>query len=71
MVLDESLQDRTVGKGEGRGGGGRQRQHPLATHHFLEQKNVFHVKSENIRFLDVNNMRDFSLFIEQDISDKK
>ena len=68
MVLDKSLQDRTVGKGEG---GGRPRQHPLPTHHFLEQKNVFHVKSENIRFLDVNNMRDFSLFIEQDISDKK
>ena len=41
-------------------------------HHFLEQKNFFYVKSEseNIKFLHVNNMRDFSLFIEQDISNK-
>ena len=35
-------------------------------------KNVFsHVKSENLKFLHVNNIRDFSLFIEQNISDKK
>ena len=31
----------------------------------------FHVKLENIKFLDVNNIWDFRLFIEQDISDKK
>ena len=35
------------------------------------KKNFFHVKLENIHFLHVNNMRDFSLFIEQEISDKK
>ena len=35
-------------------------------------KNCFsHVKLENLKFLHVNNMLDFSLFIEQDISDKK
>ena len=44
------------------------RQHP---HHFLEQKNFFHVISENITFLHVKNIWDLSLFIEQDISDKK
>ena len=31
----------------------------------------FHVKLKNIKFLQVSNMWDFSLFIEQDISDKK
>ena len=30
-----------------------------------------HVKSKNLKFLPVNNIRDFSLFIEQGISDKK
>ena len=29
------------------------------------------VKSKNIKFVHVSNMRDFSLFIEQDIRDKK
>ena len=28
------------------------------------------IKSENIKFLHVNNKWDFSLFIEQDVSDK-
>ena len=37
--------------------------------HFLELNVFSHVKSE--KFLHVNNMWDFSLFIEQDISDKK
>ena len=31
----------------------------------------FQVESENIKPLHVNNMGDFSLFVEQDISDKK
>ena len=38
---------------------------------FPAAKFFFHVKSENIKFLDVKNIRDLSLFIEQDISDKK
>ena len=38
---------------------------------FLEQNFFSHVKSENIAFLHVNNVSDFSLFVEQDISDKK
>ena len=38
--------------------------------HFLKQKKIFHVISENIEFLHVNNMRNFSLFIEQEISNK-
>ena len=41
------------------------------THHFLEQKKFLHLNSENIKFLHANNMWDFSLFIEQDRSDKK
>ena len=41
------------------------------THHFLERKFFFHVKSENMKFLHVNNMWDFSLFIEKGIGDKK
>ena len=45
---------------------------PLTTiHHFLKQKIFFHVKSENIIFLHVNNVWDFSLFIEQNIDDKR
>ena len=40
-------------------------------YHFLEQNLFFHVKLENATFLHVNNMGDFSLFIEQGISDKK
>ena len=38
---------------------------------FLEQNFFSHVKSENIAFSHVNNVSDFSLFVEQDISDKK
>ena len=34
-------------------------------------KIFFHVNLENIKFLHVNKMWDFSLFIEQNISDKK
>ena len=49
-------------------GGQEGRQSP---HHFLVQKSFSHVKSENLKFLHVNKMWDFSLFIEQDISDKK
>ena len=62
--------ERGGGGAEGRGARGRERQHH---HHFLEQNVFFHVKSEskNIKFLHVNNMQDFSLFIEQDISNKK
>ena len=41
----------------------------LPAPHFLELNVFSHVKSE--MFLHVNNMWDFSLFIEQDISDKK
>ena len=51
---------RAVGKGApGRGG-----------HHFLEEF-FFHVKSETVKFLQGKKIRDLSLFIEQDISDKK
>ena len=42
---------------------------PPLPHHFLELNFLSHVKSE--KFLHVNNMWDFSLFIKQDISDKK
>ena len=35
------------------------------------KKIFFQLKSENINFLNVNNIWDFSLFIEHDISDKK
>ena len=34
-------------------------------------KAFFYVKSENIKFLHMKNMWGFSLFIEEDISDKK
>ena len=40
------------------------------THHSLEE-NFFHVKLENIKSLHVIKIRDFGLFIEQDINDKK
>ena len=40
------------------------------TQHFLERKKIFLLKLENIKFLHVTNMWDFSSFIEQDISDK-
>ena len=30
----------------------------------------FHLKLENIKFIHVSNMRDLTLFIEQDVSDK-
>ena len=33
-------------------------------------KSFFHIKQESIRFLHVNNKWDFSLFIEEDVSDK-
>ena len=46
----------------GRGGGGGA--FPGAIH-------FSRVKLGNIKFLHVNNMRDHSLFIEQDLSDKK
>ena len=35
------------------------------------KKFFFHMKLENIKFLYVNNKWDFSLFIEQDMIDKK
>ena len=38
---------------------------------FLGTIFFFHVKSENAKLLHVNNMWDFSLCIEQEISDKK
>ena len=58
---------RAVEKG---GPGGRQSPpSPPPPPHFLELNFFSHVKSE--KFLHVNNMWDFSLFIEQDISDKK
>ena len=37
----------------------------------LEQTLFFHVILENIKFLHVKNIWGMSLFIEQDISDKK
>ena len=37
----------------------------------FEQNIFFLVKSENIHFLYVNKMWDFTLFIEQDICDEK
>ena len=49
-----------------RGSGGGQ-----PPYHFLLQNIFFHLKSENINVLNVKNMWDFSLFIEQDVSDKK
>ena len=44
---------------------------PAFSHLFLQQHFCFYVKSENTKFLLVKNMWDFSLFIEQGISDKK
>ena len=35
------------------------------------RKFFFHVKSETVKFLQVKNIWDSSLFIEQDISDEK
>ena len=40
-------------------------------HHFPEEKKIILLNMENIKDLHVNNMWDFSLFDEQDISDKK
>ena len=40
-------------------------------HHFQEHNLFFDVKLGNINFLYVNNMWDYTLFIEQDLSDKK
>ena len=37
---------------------------------FPGAKLFFYVKLGNIKVLHVNNMRDYSLFIEQDLSDK-
>ena len=45
-----------------------------APHHFLEQKIFFTLnwkKQIFVKFLHVNNICDFNLFIEHDISDKK
>ena len=42
-----------------------------APHYFLERNFFSNVKSKNITFLHVNNMWGFSLFIEQDKSEKK
>ena len=51
--------NKAVEKG-GRGGeGGRH-----TPHHFLEQEIFFLVKSENVKFLHVNNMWDFSSMIK-------
>ena len=55
------------GKAVQKGGKGA----PALPHHFLKQKLFSHVKLEDIKFLHVNNTWDFSLFIEQGISDKK
>ena len=55
-----------------RGGWGGDRGRQPAPHYFVEQNNFFfYVKSEDVKFLQVNNIWDFSLFIEQDMSDKK
>ena len=43
---------------------------PPSPNHSIEKKN-FHAKLESINFLQVNNIWDFSLFTEQDISGKK
>ena len=56
------------------GGGGGKGREALAvpvSRRFLEQKFFFDLQSENIKFLYVNSIRDFSSFIEQDMSDKK
>ena len=53
--------------------GGRKRQpHPHPTTTISWSKKLFlHVKLENINFVHANNIWGFSLFIEQDLSDKK
>ena len=65
------VQGRRERGGEGAGGDASPPPPPPPPRHFVEQKFSFHAKSENIKLLHVNNMWDFSLFIEQDISDKK
>ena len=54
--------------GRREGGGDRGALTPLP---FPGAKLFFHLKSETIRFLQVKNIRDLSLFIEQDISGQK
>ena len=54
-----------------RGGQGGTPPPPPPPHHIQDQKIFFHVKLGNIKFLHVSNMWDYSLFIEQDLSDKK
>ena len=39
---------------------------PLPPYHFLEQNFFYHVKSENIKLLHENKMRDFSLLVYVD-----
>ena len=58
---------RAVDKGGTGGGGDASHPHPPAPFPHL----FFDVKMENIKFLHVNNIWDFSLFVEEDISDKK
>ena len=58
---------RAVDKGGTGGGGDASHPHPPAPFPHL----FFYVKLENIKFLHVNNIWDFSLFVEEDISDKK
>ena len=62
------------GRRERRGGaGGAPAPPPFPTMSWSKKK-FFHVKLENkifVKLLHVNNMWDFSLFIEQDVGDKK
>ena len=51
--------------------GDRGRQPPPPPPPFSEANFFFLVKSENITFSHVNDMWDFTLFVEQDISGKK
>ena len=44
---------------------------PQPPYHFRKQKKIFRVKLESIKFLHVNIMWNFSLFVRQDISHKK
>ena len=67
-LIDWKLHYRVVEKGD-RGQG--RRQHSLPFPPFPGAKFLFHVKSENRKFLHVKNIWNLSLFVEQDISDKK
>ena len=68
LIVYELCFYRAVEK-KGQGGGGAAPIPP--PHQFQEQKFFLHVKTENTKFLHVNNICDFSLFIKQDINDKK